>query len=833
MTNRVLALLLALAMILSILPLGVWATEEAGTVSNESSIFTLRLAPQGHSAAEGSTQLGLYLSATRAAQVGSFQFTLNDADNLSLSEYTGTGMLGENNIVAFVAQNAASTVSVSTGSVLLGTLTVSGSYIPGTSITLSDVEVNEWNTGTTEPGTASVAYGESVHDEDAAWTQWTSSKLPSESGHYYLTGDISSSFTALDAADKEIDITLCLNGHNVTLGGRGYSLSNGVNLTICDCTAHTDANGNLVAGTITPGNANGGVIYNTSSSLSLENVIIDGKGIVNNGDAAAIYANGTSPSVTLDNVVIRNCTANKYGAIFITGGNLSITNSVIENCAGTAGAVYMHGKAQAELTNVTMTGNTTSEAGGSAVAVFGESVCTINGGRYTGNISTKASGASGAIYVGNAPTSLVLKGAVVVDSNTCTASDGTLVERNVTIQGNADDITLNAIVTVDGLTDGADLDIYSTTTYTDASFLTATENQTGWDSAWIGYKGYQVIRQNGQFILSHGHADDEDGIIWTEWTQSKLPTTSGHYYLTSDLNVGWIEIKAADGETEANVDIVICLNGYDVSIGGRAYSLYNGAKVTFCDCTAHKDKNGDLVAGVITPGNASGGIVYNSGASLTVKDVVVDGTGVANANNGGAFFMNGNATTTLENVVIRNCTALNGSAISATRGTLNMTDCVLENNTTTGDAGGVIHLNGADSSTNVVTANLTRCTITDNTAAKAGSAMYAIRAAVNLNESVITDNITQNTSNFTGGVYICGTNPTVTISGKTIIDDNYVGKASRECNVFLQNNSDIALPKLYFKDLSTSAKLGLTTYTDLTTLETSRWSPPALWLPAS
>ncbi|MBQ6840230.1 MAG: hypothetical protein IJO45_06020, partial [Oscillospiraceae bacterium] len=828
MKKRFLAILMVLAMLLSVLPLGVWATEEAAVTESAPSVaaagttFALQLAPEGHAETAGVTQLNLYLSASQAAKVGSFQFTLNAAENVTISDYSGIGILGENNVVAYVAENASGTIDATGGSVLLASFAASGDYVPGTSVTLTDIEVNEWNTGATEPGTASITYGQCGHEEGENWTAWTGKKLPSESGYYYLTGDINTGFVTLDGAEADIDITICLNGHNITMGGRGYSLVDGAKVTICDCTAHKDANGDLVAGTIIPGNANGGAFYSTSSSLTIKDVIIDGKGVVSTGDAAAIYSNGTGTSLTLDNVVIRNCTANKYGAIYVTSAALNITDTVIENCTGSSAAVYMYGKTQAALTNVTMTGNTTTGTGGVAVGIFGDSVCTIDGGYYADNTSTAQTGASGAIYIGNNPNSLILKGDVVAEDNICTANDGTAVERNITVQGNSDDITKNPVVTVDGLTDGASVSIYSTTNYSDASFLVATENQTSWDPSWVSYKGYQVVRKDGQFVLSHGHEGDTEDIVWTEWTTGgKLPTESGHYYLTRNMTVGFAELD----KTAANgTEIVFCLNGYTMTVGGRAFSLYNGAKVTFCDCTAHEDADGNLVAGTIVPGNARGGIVFNSGAELVMKDLIIDGDDVTNTNPGGVVYMDGNATTTMENVVVRNCTASNGSAISATRGTLNVTDCVFENNTTTGDSGAVIHLNGADNNTNVLTANLTRCTFTDNTAAKAASALYIIRAAANLTDCVITDNLSQNTSSgkYNGALYICGINPTVTLSGTNIIDDNFVDGGTREANVFLQNNGeDFTIPKLYFKDLSTASKLGLTTHTELIGLESN------------
>ncbi len=141
--KRSFAIILALALLAACLPLGVWATEA-------SSPFALELKVIPHTQAE-TVKLGLYLSADRPAQVGSFQFRLSAA----VSDYEGYGSLGQNQVAAFVAENAAGIIEINSP-VLLASFCVSGDYESGTTLTLTEVEVNEW--GADAPSTAAVTY---------------------------------------------------------------------------------------------------------------------------------------------------------------------------------------------------------------------------------------------------------------------------------------------------------------------------------------------------------------------------------------------------------------------------------------------------------------------------------------------------------------------------------------------------------------------------------------------------------------------------------------------------------------------------------------------------
>ena len=64
------------------------------------------------------------------------------------------------------------------------------------------------------------------------WTEWDSqTSVPTTTGKYYLTKDVTISSTVKIAPDQEV--TLCLNGHKINASARIYYVS-GV-LNICDC----------------------------------------------------------------------------------------------------------------------------------------------------------------------------------------------------------------------------------------------------------------------------------------------------------------------------------------------------------------------------------------------------------------------------------------------------------------------------------------------------------------------------------------------------------------------------------------------------------------------
>ena len=97
------------------------------------------------------------------------------------------------------------------------------------------------------------------------WTPWgvtngTADTIPVASGHYYLECDLS--LTARNDIPAGADVTICLNGWNITETGSGNVSYVSGNLTIADCTATYDADGNYISGGITGCNASDGGCFN-------------------------------------------------------------------------------------------------------------------------------------------------------------------------------------------------------------------------------------------------------------------------------------------------------------------------------------------------------------------------------------------------------------------------------------------------------------------------------------------------------------------------------------------------------------------------------------------
>ena len=67
------------------------------------------------------------------------------------------------------------------------------------------------------------------------WTEWDDgTSLPTNAGNYYLTTDI----TLSEGHTFFSEVTICLNGHSITVGSGGNILVGipaGKNLTITDC----------------------------------------------------------------------------------------------------------------------------------------------------------------------------------------------------------------------------------------------------------------------------------------------------------------------------------------------------------------------------------------------------------------------------------------------------------------------------------------------------------------------------------------------------------------------------------------------------------------------
>ena len=125
-----------------------------------------------------------------------------------------------------------------------------------------------------------------------------------------------------------------------------------------------------------------------------------------------------------------------------------------------------------------------------------------------------------------------------------------------------------------------------------------------------------------------GHTEKKV-LEFTPWTDaSALPTTSGEYYLTTDvtLDSAW-DLKGV-GSNE--VRFVLCLNGHSIKlkdgVSGNVINIGKNATLALCDCNGSKAGNGK-----ITGSKASGVNIANNGAFVMYGGSISgNGTGVSN-----------------------------------------------------------------------------------------------------------------------------------------------------------------------------------------------------------
>lgn len=261
---------------------------------------------------------------------------------------------------------------------------------------------------------------------------------------------------------------------------------------------------------------------------------------------------------------------------------------------------------------------------------------------------------------------------------------------------------------------------------------------------------------------------DED-ITWELWgSTTSLPTDGGHYYLSDNVELTKrYDIKGTE-------EVVLCLNGYTVDCNGKslAYYLQDTAKLTIADCTAYTDAEGVFHAGTITGGYANGSfcsaIFVKNGAQIAMYNCIVSGNNhVANNNTaenyGGAVQIRGDkaaqspsgyfenvhflnniherdggvlnvygatASVVAKNCTFKNNTAVRGGAVFVYKGSAQLDNCQILNNTASGGNGGAV-------TNNIGTLTLNSCTISDNTAAVNGGALDAME-----NSKIVAQNCT-------------------------------------------------------------------------------------------
>ena len=918
MLKRMLAILLVLAMVLTVLPLSVLATETEGTETEgtttnteatetpfEAADFTLTLRTAGHvNAASDSLALGLYLTSSLETTVGSYQFTIGAADGIVWT-WEGAEIGADNNVVAWSCDpvNGVEAMAVGAEPVLLGTITVTGEYVAGESIVLTDAMIGQTmapSYTTVTPAFEAVRVGNDTYHAahgavEGEWTAWTDlANFPTTAGNYYLTGDltISAAQTLADCGE----ITICLNGYDAiaTIQNLIGTVSGNTTLNICDCTAHNDENGNYVAGSLQAGtrsafvfpaaatdktivNLYDGIITTCKSTSTLQDGLVNmAAGIFNmyggqisgkvsthttSGGAVRLSAGGSAVfnmeggKITGNKGVRASAIRAEAGQVNLIGGEISGNNSDKD------GIIQLLNAAEVNLTGTVITGNTNA-ANGTLYLTSAASVLNVDGATIAGNTAYKGS----SIFV--AQGTVNLKDTVITD-NICTTSSGgsslyltgagTLnLEGLVYIFGNygptfdARNIrwdNTTTTINVGTLTEGSKISYYDVPNRaTPALTVKEGADLSNWSREFFIQEnaGQHVLYADGVFsyeaVETHAHEGDEGATWKAVHAAHAIPTTSGNYYLTEDIELHKVWTLTS------NADITLCLNGHKIIGDGINYMINvkpnsDGGSLHICDCTGH---------GVLYPQNVVGNagsvfrLEYTSAVAnfdFDAENITIDGGDNFDKVNTAIFVTEPEIDVCFKNVTVKNIVTDSAyGVIAANKADVNilLDGCTIENNIITeantgilcAKLGGTINvvnsaiegnINKATGSAaiyaNASTINVDDSVITGNHGYIA-SALYAAAAAnVTFNNTLISNNETERACGegaFSGIVYLLGNTTTVTLSGTTSLVGN-------SCNgttgpVLIQNVTvsgetvTETTPQLILKDLSADSIVPVVLY---------------------
>ena len=272
-----------------------------------------------------------------------------------------------------------------------------------------------------------------------------------------------------------------VSGNNAKSNGGAIYAENGmVTVSIGDLSNNTAIEGNggaiyagsgiinLTGATITGNTAgnNGGAIYASNSAINATDTVFGGQDAGKNiagRSGGAIYASSGNVTITGGSITYNKATSGDGGAIFVGSGASVITNvgSIANNEAGrNGGAIYTNSGASS-LTSITVTGN--KAANGSA-AFTNTGRITFNAGNYTSNTATTG----GAVGIGSKDARLYFNSNVVVNNNTL-GEGASAPKSNVFL--NQDD---DAVINIDTLGTNASIGIHVPDALVDARSVPGT-----------------------------------------------------------------------------------------------------------------------------------------------------------------------------------------------------------------------------------------------------------------------------------------------------------------------------------------------------------------------
>ena len=326
-----------------------------------------------------------------------------------------------------------------------------------------------------------------AHTHDSiTFTPWTSTtSLPSSSGSYYLTGNVSLSGTWTAPSGTT---NLCLNGYDITFSSGNISVGSGSTLNIYDCQDKGTITGVSYGVHITDGSltVNGGTITTSGDS----GVYIDGNGslTVHGGTITSTSAarhgllTGTSSnaSITMDGGTVTTEKA-AMTAIYLEGKDtVSISGGTIcnDNTTSASGAFYIGNSSQVTITDGTIRGTLYGVRNLGTTSITGATVIGgVDGLRNSGTITIKGGSFSGGTTYGiNNTGSMKLLGSPTITGGTADIYLGS--SKYITVTGTLSNTTPYSVATYTNPTASTPIVITnsSTTPYNNAAKFSAAKS---------------------------------------------------------------------------------------------------------------------------------------------------------------------------------------------------------------------------------------------------------------------------------------------------------------------------------------------------------------------
>ncbi len=289
------------------------------------------------------------------------------------------------------------------------------------------------------------------HDgEESSWTAISSLDEISGDGSYYLTDNVTSSWSC------NYNVKLCLNGKSITgiNGQASITVAENASLTLTDCSDGATGKITHVAGESGCGIYNNGTLVLNSGSISGNTVDSYGGGVTNMGsftmtggsitgnsssDGSSFHGGGgvyTNGRFTMTGGLISDNQGNYGGGVYnYANFNMSGSARIEKNNANHGAGVYTD-SSWVESKNFTMdggsiSGNTSAKDGG---GVSSHWIFNLNGGSISGNTANEGGGVyngyrftmNGGTISGNKGSGSVPSGGGVYNYGTFTLANGTI-----------------------------------------------------------------------------------------------------------------------------------------------------------------------------------------------------------------------------------------------------------------------------------------------------------------------------------------------------------------------------------------------------------------------